>query len=49
MAGKGNGRGVSLYGNQLEHGVSVEKLLNSLSSRTGIEDIQNFSQISHTV
>ena len=30
---------------QLEHGVSVEKLLNSLSSRTGIEDIQNFSQI----
>lgn len=30
---------------QLEHGISVEKLLNSLSSRSGIEDIQNFSQI----
>ena len=30
---------------QLEHGVSIDKLLNSLGSRSGIEDIQNFSQI----
>ena len=30
---------------QLEHGGSVEKLLDSLGRRSGIEDIQNFSQI----
>ena len=30
---------------QLEHGISIEKLLNGLGSRSGIEDIQNFSQI----
>lgn len=30
---------------QLEHGVSIEKLLAELGSRSGIEDIQNFSQI----
>lgn len=30
---------------QLKHGVSVEKAWNGLGSRSGIEDIQNFSQI----
>lgn len=30
---------------QLEHGISIEKLLNGLARRSGIEDIHNFSQI----
>ena len=30
---------------QLEHGASIDKLLTDLGIRTGIEDIQNFSQI----